>query len=69
MRSFFRKISVQEDNINKQVEILKVDIKEYETKLENREEQNKESEVDLLQAQYEKRLSLLCNLRHELLRY
>lgn len=69
MLLLFRKISVQEDGIKKQVEILKNDIKEFEQKLEAQKYQRKETEVDELQVQYEERLSPLRNLTAQLLRY
>ena len=62
-----KKISVQEDSIKKQVEILRNDIKEFEQKLEAQKYQRKETEVDELQVQYEERLSPLRNLTAQLL--
>ena len=62
-----KEISVKEDGIKKQVELLRNDIKEFEEKLEAQKDQRKETEVDELQVQYEERLSPLRNLAVQLL--
>ena len=62
-----KKVDVQEDNIKKQVDMLRTDIANFEKRLENQKGQREETEVHDIQAQYEERLSPLRNLNSQLL--
>lgn len=62
-----KEITVQEDGVKKQVDILKTDVTDFQKRLKAQKDQRKEHEVDEIQAQCEKRLSPLRVLRDQLL--
>ncbi|XP_031840353.1 uncharacterized protein LOC116430405 [Nomia melanderi] len=63
-----KKVSAQGDNIKKQVEILRADIKEFEQRLETQKDKGKESEIDDFRMQYKERLTSFRNMNSQLLR-
>lgn len=62
-----KNVDIQEDNIRKQVDVLRADITEFEKRLQSQKEQHEEIEIHNLHAQYEERLVPLRNLSMQLL--
>ncbi|CAK9803057.1 hypothetical protein ANTPLA_LOCUS3432 [Anthophora plagiata] len=62
-----KKISMQEESVVKQVDMVKTNIAEFEKKLETQNDKHNKNEVNEIHIQYEERLSALRDLSVQLL--